>query len=78
MRWELQEDQIVCKFYLEHQSSWRDNISILMSELKEAGFTDRDEPSTKMRISNYEYLHAGVGLANASKQSQKVYKSLIK
>lgn len=49
-----------------------------MSELKVAGFTDRDEPSTKMGISNYEYLHTGDCLANASKQSQKVYKSLIK
>ena len=68
----IKEDEIVCKFYMNHQKDWRTNIDIVMDELKQAGFANRDIASTKMRISNYAHLHTGVGLKNASKQSQKV------
>ena len=76
MKWSIKEDEIVCKFYMNHKNDWRINIGIVMDELKKAGFVNRDIASTKMRISNYAYLHTGVGLSNASKQSQKVYNNI--
>ena len=72
MKWSIKEDEMVCSFYLSHCNNWRSNVELLMNELATAGFT-RDESSTKMRISNYAYLHTGVGLSNASKQTQEVY-----
>lgn len=78
MKWALEEDEIVCAFYLSHYCDWRTNISLLMKELSLAGYTNRDESSAKMRVSNYAYLHTGVGLSNASKQTQTVYERLKK
>lgn len=75
MKWSIKEE-IVCKFYLDHQDSWRANIDVVMDELRVAGFTLRDESSTIMRISNVASLHTGVGLANASKQTVEVYNRL--
>ena len=76
MRWEVKEDEIVCGFYLEHQNSWRHYIQDLMDELKTAGYINRDESSTRMRVSNYAYLHTGVGLSKTCRQEEKVYNSL--
>ena len=76
MKWSVKEDEIVCKFYLSHQNNWSANIDIVMDELRAAGFTFRDESSTRMRVANVAYLHTGVGLSNASKQTKAVYKRL--
>ncbi|MFY9537471.1 MAG: hypothetical protein WAQ13_03790 [Bacilli bacterium] len=76
MKWSIKEEEIVCKFYLSHQDSWRANIDVVMNELRVAGFASRDESSTRMRISNIASLHTGVGLANASKQTVAVYNRL--
>ena len=76
MKWSIKEDEIVCKFYLSHQSNWSANIDIVMGDLRAAGFTLRDESSTRMRIANVAYLHTGVGLSNASKQTRVVYNRL--
>ena len=69
MKWSIKEEEIVRKFYLNHQDSWRANIDVVMDELRVAGFTSRDESSTRMRISNVASLHTGVGLANTSVNS---------
>ena len=47
-----------------------------MNELKQSGFVNRDVSSIMMRISNHAYLHTGVGLSNASKQTQIYTKTL--
>ena len=77
MKWSIKEDEIVCKFYMNHLDDWRSNIDVVMNELKQSGFVNRDISSTMMRISNYAYLHTGVGLSNASKQTQSIYKKVI-
>ena len=76
MKWSLKEDEIVCAFYLSHTDNWRSNIDLLMGKLKEAGFVVRDENSAKMRVSNYAFLHTGIGLSNASVQSKNIYVKL--
>jgi len=63
-RWSFEEDYIVCKFYLEHVESWKENLDCLMTMLREQDFKDRDKCSVRMRIQNYESLHTGKGLAN--------------
>ena len=78
MKWSVKEDEIVCKFYMKNVNDWRMKIDVVMDELKNAGFINRDVSSTKMRISNFAYLHTGVGLSNASKQSQNIYNAIIK
>jgi len=67
MKWSIKEDEIACKFYINHLDDWRSNIDVVMNELKQSGFVNGDVSSTMMRISNYAYLHTGVGLSNASK-----------
>ncbi|MBQ8142006.1 MAG: hypothetical protein IJ194_02465 [Bacilli bacterium] len=78
MKWDMREDEIVCKYYLLHIKDFRRNIDILMEELKKAGYSQRDISSTKMRLANYAYLHTGVGLSKASNQSRIVYQKMTK
>ena len=77
MKWSIKEDEFVRKFYINHLDDWRSNIDVVMNELKYSWFVNRDVNSTMMRISNYAYLHSGVGLSNASKQTQSIYKNVI-
>ena len=56
--------------------NWKEHINSLINELSLDSFPNRDLNSTKMRISNIEYLHTGVGLSKASKQTRDVYNSL--
>lgn len=46
-------------------------------KLKNNGFNERDETSTKMRLSNIEYLDTGKGLPKVSKQTKDVYNRLV-
>ena len=76
--WSFKEDYIVCKFYLEHVQSWKENFEILMALLRDNDFLSRDKGSVRMRVQNYESLHTGKGLSNASKQSRDIYASMLK
>ena len=76
MKWDLIEEEIVVKFYLRHVNDWRSNIDEVMKELRNAGFINRSESSTRMRISNVSSLHTCVGLYNASKQTRETYNRL--
>ena len=76
--WSFDEDYIVCKFYLEHVESWKENLDCLMSILREQDFIDRDKGSARMRVQNYESLHTGKGLSNAAQQSRDIYSAMIK
>jgi hypothetical protein len=76
--WSFEEDYIVCKFYLEHVQSWKENFEILMALLRDNDFLSRDKGSVRMRVQNYESLHTGKGLSNASKQSRDIYASMLK
>jgi len=77
MEWELLEEKIVVNFYLRHVSNWQNNMDEVMNEMKNAGYTSRDETSTHMRISNVSWLHTGIGLSNASKQTIETYKKMV-
>ena len=76
--WTFEEDYIVCKFYLEHTQSWKDNFESLMETLRNNDFLNRDKGSVRMRVQNYESLHTGKGLSNASKQSRDIYSAMLK
>ena len=43
--WTFEEDYIVCKFYLEHTQSWKEDIESLMALLRENDFLSRDKGS---------------------------------
>lgn len=77
-KWSFEEDYIVCKFYLEHVESWKENLDCLMTRLREQDFKDRDKGSVRMRTQNYESLHTGKGLANAAQQSRDIYSAMLK
>ena len=76
--WTFEEDYIVCKFYLEYAQSWKENFESLIALLRENEFSNRDKGSIRMRVQNYESLHTGKGLSNASKQSRDIYASMSK
>ena len=76
--WSFEEDYIVCKFYLEHVQSWKENFECLMALLRDGGFLNRDKGSARMRVQNYESLHTGKGLSNAAKQSRDIYSTMLK
>ena len=76
--WSFEEDYIVCKFYLEHVESWKDNFESLIALLRDNDFLSRDKGSVRMRVQNYESLHTGKGLANAAKQSRDIYSAMLK
>lgn len=76
--WSFKEDYIVCKFYLEHVQSWKENFEILMALLRDNEFLSRDKGSVRMRVQNYESLHTGKGLSNVTKQSRDVYSAMLK
>ena len=76
--WSFEEDYIVCKFYLEHVESWKENFESLMVLLRDNDFLSRDKGSVRMRVQNYESLHTGKGLANAAKQSRDIYSAMLK
>ena len=46
--WSFKEDYIVCKFYLEHVQSWKENFEILMALLRDNDFLSRDKGSVKL------------------------------
>lgn len=77
MKWEFEEDFIVCKFYLSHVNSWKEHIDEVLAELNTEGFT-RDKNKVQMRISNYEYLHIGHGLCHPAKQSRRILNGILK
>lgn len=76
MKWDINEEIIVIKYYLNNVNKWRENIDTLMKQLKDAGFVNRDINSVRMRISNISSLHTGAGLSHASKQTKDLYKNL--
>ena len=76
--WSFEEDYIVCKFYLEHVQSWKENFETLMALLRDNDFLSRDKGSVRMRVQNYESLHTGKGLSNAAKQSRDIYSAMLK
>lgn len=76
--WSFEEDYLVCKFYLEHVQSWKDNFESLMATLRDNDFSNREKGSVRMRVQNYESLHTGKGLSNASKQSRDIYAAMLK
>ncbi len=76
--WLFEEDYIVCKFYLEHAQSWKENFESLMALLRDNDFLSRDKGSVRMRVQNYESLHTGKGLSHASKQSRDIYSAMLK
>jgi hypothetical protein len=49
-----------------------------MALLRDNDFLSRDKGSVRMRVQNYESLHTGKGLSNASKQSRDIYASMLK
>lgn len=78
MKWDIEEDEIVCQFYLEHKSNWSSNLHVLMQRLYQAGFTKRDEGSVRMRIGNIISLDCpGKGLSNYAKQTEMIYYKII-
>lgn len=77
MNWRFEEDYIVCKFYLQHVDSWKTYIDELMIELRHNDFGNRDKGSVRMRIQNYEALHAAGRLSNAANQSKNIYNALM-
>ena len=77
-RWSFKEDYIVCKFYLEHAQSWKENFETLMAMLRDNDFLSRDRGSVRMRVQNYESLHTGKGLSNVAKQSRDIYSAMLK
>ena len=76
--WSFKEDYIVCKFYLEHAQSWKENFEHLMTLLRDNDFSNRDKGSVRMRVQNYESLHSGKGLSNVAKQSRDIYSAMLK
>ena len=76
--WSFKEDYIVCKFYLEHSQSWKENFEHLMALLRDNDFSNRDKGSVRMRVQNYESLHSGRGLSNVAKQSIDIYSAMLK
>ena len=76
--WSFEEDYIVCKFYLEHTQSWKENFEHLMALLRDHDFSNRDKGSVRMRVQNYESLHSGKGLSNVAKQSRDIYSAMLK
>ncbi len=76
MKWELKEEEIVVKYYLNHVDDWRKNTDIVLNELKNAGFDKRDKSSTLYRLSNISFLHTGIGQSKVSKQTKAVYNHL--
>ena len=76
--WSFKEDYIVCKFYLEHAQSWKENFEHLMTLLRDNDFSNRDKGSVRMRVQNYESLHTGKGLSNVAQQSRDIYSAMIR
>jgi len=76
MKWEQQEEIIVINYYLNNVNNWRNNMDVLMKQLKDAGFVNRDINSVRMRISNISSLHTGIGLSHASKQTRELYNKI--
>ena len=76
--WDYEEDKIVCAFYLNNFDTYRKCIQIVMNQLAIKGYSDRKKSAVLMRIANYQSLHINQGLCNVSKQSQAVYKDLIR
>lgn len=77
MKWAFIEDYIVCKFYLSNVESWREQIDEVMMNLKQNDYGNREKGSVKMRIQNFEALHADGRLSNVAAQSKNIYNVLI-
>ena len=70
MKWTLDDESKVCKFYLKNKHKRIKRIEELMVELGHKFSLS----SVKMKLQNYEYLDTGSGLANYSWMSKYTYR----
>ncbi len=71
--WELTEDELVYDFYSQHGKDSFRKIPELLQILKDHGFYNHGKGTIRMKLSNFQYLEEGVGLAHSSLQSKAVY-----
>ena len=76
--WEVKEDILACKFYLEHVDDWhkKEKIDELLGIFISNGYLKHGHKTIHMKLANCSYIHAGIGLEHASKQNIKVYNKL--
>ncbi len=60
-RWSINEDYIVCKYCVENQCAFTNDVDIeeMRSKLEKAGFSNRSASAIKTRARNYDYLIGG-------------------
>ena len=78
MKWEFEEDYIVCNFYFSYIETWRQHKEVIMSRLASAGYGQREWKSVRMRLQNFEYLHTGRGLPNVAKLTEDMYNMTVR
>lgn len=76
-RWSIDEDLIVCRFYLKNKTNKKPNFLELFEIFRKRGL-DRSLTTIKDRFYNYQYIHIGKGLSHASKQQRYVFELLTK
>lgn len=70
MKWTQEADELVCQAYLDGR--FDDAFAKMISEKY-----GHSVASIKMRVSNYSFLHTGVGLEHCSRQEEETYRRLI-
>ena len=72
MRWAMEEEYLVGRFYFGHKSDWERSIPMALETLRDNGF-EREESSVRAKLFNFQSLEIGGGLNHASSQTKTVF-----
>lgn len=71
-RWSIAEDELVCRFYLEHPNKATADFKQIKAEFERLGY-ERSIGTLKARYLNYQYLATGKGLSHYNKWQCEVF-----
>ena len=74
--WTIEEEEIVCRGVINHRKNPRTYKQDILKELKDKGYTDRDEGDLSGKISDYQKLLNKRDTSHVANKSKEVFKRL--
>ena len=75
-RWEIEEEEIVCRGYLNHKADFRKHANEILKELEAKGYKDRDVEKILAKLNDYDRIAHGKLNSHIAPKSIDVYRKL--
>ena len=76
VRYPIEVEEILCRFYLEYPNEWREKIEKLMTRLRNAGYGDYEIDNIIAKMKDYQKIATGGNISHCAPKSVKTYKKL--